>query len=522
MRMNLPVTQQEYDYPANETLVSTTDTKGNITYCNAAFVRTSGYTAEELMGQPHNLVRHPDMPAEAFRDLWRTCGSGLPWTGIVKNRRKNGDHYWVVANATPILENGKPVGYVSVRTKPTREQVVAAEALYAQMRKEAEANQIRTRVVGGHVHLPGLAARIGRALSLSLRGQVMLSVACAVGGAALAAKLLPTSTAGLIGLTVLCVVATLMGCCAISARVTGPLDDILAGINRMAAGDLTHRLTTTRTDAIGQVYRGLNQLNVNLQAIVGDVRREVSGLTQTASEVASGNQDLSARTEAQAASLQQTAASMEQLTSAVQQNTSTSTQANKVVSRTREVAAQGGQEVQAVMGTMSDIQASARRISDIIGVIDGIAFQTNILALNAAVEAARAGEQGRGFAVVAAEVRALARRTTDAAREVKTLIGDSVSKVDAGSSAVEAAGRTITDVVQSVQTVAQMMEEISLASREQGSGIGQVNEAVTQLDSVTQQNAALVEQSAATAKVLAQQAEALAGAVSIFKVAEAA
>ncbi len=306
----------------------------------------------------------------------------------------------------------------------------------------------------------------------------------------------------------------------VTARTINPMEEALEAINRMAAGDLTGRVSSDRVDTVGALFRGLNQLNVNLMAVVGDVRREVDGLTQTAKEVASGNQDLSARTEAQAANLEQTAASMEQLTSTVQQNTSTSNQANQIVSRTREVATQGGQEVGAVMGTMNDIQASARRISDIIGVIDGIAFQTNILALNAAVEAARAGEQGRGFAVVASEVRALARRTTDAAREVKTLIGDSVSKVDAGSAAVQAAGRTINDVVQSVQSVAQMMAEISTASREQSSGIGQVNEAVTQLDSVTQQNAALVEQSAATAKVLSDQAQALVGAVRIFRVAE--
>ena len=418
MRENLPVTLNEYDYPASETLVSTTDTKGHITYCNPAFVRTSGYEVDELIGAPHNLIRHPDMPAEAFRDLWRTCGRGLPWTGIVKNRRKNGDFYWVVANVTPILEGGKPVGYMSVRTKPSRAQVQAAEALYAQMRQEAAANQIRTRVVGGFVHAPGFVAKVQRALTLSVRGQVTVAIAAALAVGMTAARFTPDSTLGWALLGLAGMVSLLGASGIISARVVTPLDDAVMDANRMAAGDLTGRRSVDRTDAIGALFRALSQLNVNLQAIVGDVRREVDGLSQTAKEVATGNQDLSSRTEAQAASLEQTAASMEELTSTVQQNTSTSSQANQVVARTREVATQGGREVSAVMGTMTDIQTSARRIADIIGVIDGIAFQTNILALNAAVEAARAGEQGRGFAVVAAEVRALARRTTDAAREI--------------------------------------------------------------------------------------------------------
>nr|HRK56611.1 methyl-accepting chemotaxis protein [Burkholderiaceae bacterium] len=416
MRVNLPITEQEYDYPANETLVSTTDTKGRITYCNPAFIRTSGYGAEELIGQPHNIVRHPDMPAEAFRDLWRTCGNGKPWTGMVKNRRKNGDHYWVMANATPILENGKPVGYLSVRTKPTRAQIAEAEALYAHMRKEAQSGQIQTRVEGGHVQLPGLAASLGRVLKLSLRGQIAACVAAVMIPALWIARSLPGDTLGYAMVGALTALAVFVVCALLSVRVTTPLEEAITMINQMAAGDLTGRIQSDRTDDVGALFRGLNQLNVNLQAIVGEVRREVEGLMHCASEVANGNQDLSARTESQAASLEQTAASMEQLTSTVQQNASTSSEANRMVTRAREVATEGGDKVDNVMGTMSDIQTSAHRIGDIIGVIDGIAFQTNILALNAAVEAARAGEQGRGFAVVAAEVRALSRRTTDAAR----------------------------------------------------------------------------------------------------------
>lgn len=518
MRENFPVTQNEFDYPAHETLVSTTDLQGQITYCNPGFVRVSGYEHNELMGAPHNIVRHPDMPAEAFRDLWRTCGHGLPWTGLVKNRRKNGDYYWVVANVTPIMDGSKPVGYMSVRTKPSRAQIAGAEALYAQMSVEAQSQQIRTHLAGGFVKPSGFKGLVQRAFSFSLRIQIAVAAGVTLALAIGAARLLAQGGMGIFVLALLWAAGVFTITGLLSARVITPLDDAVKVANRMAAGDLTGRPHVERSDTVGALFRALSQLNVNLQAIVGDVRREVDGLTQTAREVAAGNQDLSNRTEAQAANLEQTAASMEQLTTAVQQNHHTSTQANDVVSRTRTVATQGGDEVSAVMNTMSDIQTSARRIGDIIGVIDGIAFQTNILALNAAVEAARAGEQGRGFAVVASEVRALARRTTDAAREVKTLVGDSVNKADAGSAAVQAAGQTIGEVVQSVQSVAQMMQKISSASHTQSTGISQVNQAVTQLDSVTQQNAALVEQSAATAQTLSNQAQALAGAVRIFKV----
>jgi aerotaxis receptor len=519
MRINLPVTHQEYVLADGETLVSATDLKGVICFCNPGFVRASGFDREELIGQPHNLIRHPDMPPEAYRDMWRTIGSGLPWSAMVKNRRKNGDHYWVKANVTPVIgDNGRPTGYMSVRTKPSRAEVQAAEAMYAQMRRERESGRQTLALYQGRLVRTGWRGRLERALQLGLRERLAVGIGAALVLQALATLALGATGSGLLWTLIAGVVALLVTTAALSRTVVAPIEQAVDAANRIAAGDLRRHIESERRDEVGALFRALNQLNVNLQAIVGDIRREVSGLEMAASEIAQGNSDLSARTESQAANLQQTAASMEQLTSAVASNASAATDANAVAERAHNVARQGGSDVQAVVMTMEDISASSRKIAEIIGVIDSIAFQTNILALNAAVEAARAGEQGRGFAVVAGEVRALAQRSAQAAREIKSLIGESVGKVSQGTQAVERAGQTIAEVVNSVQRVTALIAEMTAANSQQSAGISQVNDAITQLDGVTQQNAALVEQSAAAAMSLRQQAEALAQSVQIFQV----
>ncbi|MDY7576616.1 methyl-accepting chemotaxis protein [Actimicrobium sp. CCI2.3] len=299
--------------------------------------------------------------------------------------------------------------------------------------------------------------------------------------------------------------------------ITRPLNAAVQIADGIASGNLMQRIDVQSGDETGRLTQALKSMNESLVGIVGQVRKGTDTIASASSQIASGNMDLSSRTEEQASSLEQTAASMEQLTATVKQNADHARQANDLAQSAADVAGKGGSVVAQVVDTMGSINASSQKISDIIGVIDGIAFQTNILALNAAVEAARAGEQGRGFAVVASEVRSLAQRSAAAAREIKVLIGNSVEQVEVGARLVDQAGATMGEIVDSVQRVTTIMREITLASNEQTTGIEQINQAITQMDEVTQQNAALVEQAAAAAEALQDQAAHLAQVVSVFK-----
>ena len=309
-----------------------------------------------------------------------------------------------------------------------------------------------------------------------------------------------------------------MGMAWYTARsITQPLKQALNVASAIANNDLSRPVHSQRGDELGELLRALDQMRNSLHQVVSQVRGSSGSITTASAEIATGNQDLSERTEQTSSNLQQAASSMEQLTGAVRQSADSARQAEQLASSAAEVAARGGQVVSEVVATMNEINTSSKRISDIIGVIDGIAFQTNILALNAAVEAARAGEQGRGFAVVASEVRSLAGRSAEAAREIKVLIGASVDKVESGSRLVANAGHTMTEIVSSVQRVSDIIGEITAAASEQSDGIGQINSAVSQLDQMTQQNAALVEQSAAAAESLKDQAVRLSDVMSIFR-----
>ncbi len=301
-----------------------------------------------------------------------------------------------------------------------------------------------------------------------------------------------------------------------------PLNVAVQVAQTVAAGDLRSQVVVESRDETGQLLQALKEMNASLIRIVTQVRGGTETIATASSQIAAGNMDLSSRTEEQASSLEETASSMEELTSTVQQNASNAEQANQLVAAASAVASKGGAAVSEVVQMMASINASSQKIVDIIGVIDGIAFQTNILALNAAVEAARAGEQGRGFAVVASEVRSLAQRSAAAAKEIKTLIGTSVDNVDAGSKLVSQAGSTMDEVVSSVKRVSDIIGEIASASREQSMGIEQINVAITQMDQVTQQNAALVEQAAAAAEAMQNQAGGLAEVVQVFRLDGAA
>jgi len=892
MRMNTPVTNVEYELRDDSSIVSKTDARGIITYVNADFIEASGFSVKELIGQPHNLVRHPDMPEEAFADLWNTLKQNKPWTGVVKNRRKNGDYYWVVANVTPIYENVQLAGYMSVRSKPSREVVEATAAAYRLFKEKRQgALQIRegkavkdslfqklnifTRVdvrirllmvlvfmalvmvVIGSMGVKGMRStmdeadatfaqstaplinvynivglidknnialmdsmldrgddairdnlkeyadtgtEINRMLAELIKSAksdadkaavdkfVAAYTAVTKGGydlevAALRAgnikeasrldagptdkldKEFQSATGGLVshylavqkemdakaeesynatwklliglilagivlamlvgGVIVSKMVAALRLACdtlgdiaqgnysskidvksndevgrlmyamksmqtrmgfevsdakniaAEALRVKVALDNVgtsvmiannrreiiylnrsvvamlkqvegdlrkvmpnfsvdnliganidqfhkapahqqqmlasmtgthrteiklaghtfalsvcsvineagerlgsaiewqdrtaevaveqeIAGIVRAAAegdfsqrislenkegffrqigegmnglmqtsstsldevvrvlgalakGDLTETITNDYQGTFGQLKDDSNSTVEQLTEVISRIKEAAETINTASKEIASGNTDLSQRTEQQASSLEETAASMEELTSTVKQNAENAKQANQLAAGASDIALRGGEVVSKVVATMSSISESSKKIVDIISVIDGIAFQTNILALNAAVEAARAGEQGRGFAVVASEVRNLAQRSAAAAKEIKTLINDSVDKVSVGTDLADKAGKTMDEVVNSVRRVTDIMAEISAASIEQSSGIEQVNQAITQMDDVTQQNAALVEEAAAAAESLEEQAQQLSSLISTFR-----
>ncbi|MFP6561192.1 methyl-accepting chemotaxis protein [Paraburkholderia sp. B3] len=518
MRNNQPVTQHEYDFPASQMLVSATDLKGRIEYCNPAFIAVSGFSREELIGQPHNIIRHPDMPAVAFADMWSTIREGRPWTALVKNRRKSGDHYWVRANVTPVSEQGTVVGYLSVRVKPSRDEIREAEALYAKMR-EGTLGGVRLR--RGAIVRTGLAGAVQALLRVPIATRIAMGYGgvpaiFALAGVAAWQGLPPLPFWGAFGVASLC---SAVAWWLTTRHLGAPLDQMTVASTRMAAGDLTATLTITTSDDLGEVLQALNQLQANLTAIVFDVRAQIDGMLDAAHEISSGNVDLSRRTELQAASLEETAATMDQLTATVQANAEASTRALDLAREAQAAAAEGGSIAGQVERTMAGINDASRRISDIVGVIDGIAFQTNILALNAAVEAARAGEAGRSFAVVAGEVRMLAQRCAASAREIKHVVDASVNEIAQGTHLVARTTAQMHAIDEAVSRVSSIIVEVANASGEQAEGIRQVNQAVAHLDSATQQNAALVEQAAATAQRLAEQADVLDEAVRLFTVA---
>jgi aerotaxis receptor len=518
MRINLPVAQQEFAYPSGETLVSTTDLKGRILYCNPMFIAVSGYSREELLGQPHNLIRHPDMPEEAFRDMWQTIAHGNPWSAAVKNRRKDGSYYWVMANVTPLMDGNHPVGYMSVRTEASRAQIQASEALYAAMRQEKERGQLVHALQRGRVVRHTAAGWLKEALALRLSGRINLTVAANTLIALAAGGLLASGQALTALLGAGLALLTWAGASySLRRGCLSPLQDLRNFANRMAAGDLTQRQDLTRSDEMGELAQALYQLTVNLQAVVRDARTQSIQMAEATSEIAAGNVDLSQRTEDQASNLQETAASIEEITGSVRHSADSAESASRLADGAAQITQRGSDAVNLVVKTMQEVRDASHRISDITSVIDSIAFQTNILALNAAVEAARAGEQGRGFAVVATEVRALSQRTSTAAREIKQLIDAAASKIETGYLQTDAASKTMNESLMAVQKVTQLISEVSHSAREQLLAISQVNTAVADMESITQQNAALVEQIAAAAASVQGQAEVMTSTVEVFR-----
>lgn len=514
MRTNLPVTQREHVIDASATLLSTTDLQSRVCYANAAFVEASGFARAELMGEPHNLVRHPDMPPQAFADMWATLQSGQSWTALVKNRRRNGDHYWVRANATPVVRGEQVVGYMSVRTRPQAEEVAAAESLYQRFR-EGRAKRYVFRQ--GLVVRTGLLAVGSLLQTLSLRWRLNLPLVALWAGALWAAPAAGLPEAAWPIFAVGTGLALLAYTLWLERQITRPLHMVLAQARRVAAGQATEPLQLQRIDAIGMLLRAVNQSGLNLRSLVDDVSLQASGVQHASKAIAEGNHALSGRTEEAAASLEQTAAALAEITGTIQDNAATVRAAAKLATTAARAAQEGGRVVGQVAGTMAQIAQASGHIGDIIGTVEGIAFQTNLLALNAAVEAARAGAQGRGFAVVAGEVRALAQRSSSAAKEIKTLVAQSETRVQAGERLVDAASAAMGTIVAQVHQVAALMERSSAANASQAGVLTEINTAIRQLDTMTQQNALLVEHGSAAADELERRAQGLVEAVNVFR-----
>jgi aerotaxis receptor len=497
----MPVTNVERHLDGGAYIVSKTDLKGRITYVNRPFLEISGFTEEELLGAPHNIVRHPDMPPAAFDDLWKTLQNGKPWRGLVKNRCKNGDHYWVDASANPIWKDGAVVGYMSLRIKPGREQVEAAERIYRQLR-EGSARGITVRE--GCVAHTGVRGWLETAGRMSLRARIWLvclylaAVVVALGAGAV------TSAGWTAMLMVTALLATGWLGWFLHARVLRTLEEAVHACQVIAAGDVRLLDSTAHhhTNEIGRLMHAINTMAGNIASIVTDVRSAAATLATASREVNVTAQNLSRGASDQAASVVVTSASVEQMSASIGHNSENAKATDSMAAQASQQATEGGEAVGQTVEAM-------KKIAGKIGIVDDIAYQTNLLALNAAIEAARAGEHGKGFAVVAAEVRKLAERSQVAAQEIGELASSSVGLA-------EKAGKLLDEIVPSINKTSDLVQEIASASSEQSSGVAQINGAMGQLNQTTQQNASASEELAATAEEMSSQTEHLQQVMTFF------
>ncbi|QOV66172.1 methyl-accepting chemotaxis protein [Kosakonia pseudosacchari] len=509
MKRNTPVTQKEYLLNDGATLLSTTNTHSHITYANTAFIEASGFSEDQLMGEAHNIIRHPDMPPAAFADMWFTIQQGDSWTGMVKNRRQNGDHYWVRANVTPVYQQGELTGYISVRNIPQRAEIDASAALYDRVNE----NKLR-----GFRFYKGLVVRRGLFSFLSIFQRISVSKRINIGAIITAALLvvlqfLPFNAAEKAGVTV---IALGLLSAFLQNQISRPLKIVLSQMQKVVSGRKADFRHFNRVDEIGLLMRLVNQSGLNLNSLVGDVSAQIKGIRVISGRISSEGDSLRQRTEETSGDLHQTAAAVEEIASAVRQTAETATEAMTRADETSASAMESGDVMKKTIAMMQSVSADNNKIVDIIGVIDSIAFQTNILALNAAVEAARAGESGRGFAVVAAEVRNLAQHSASAAREIQTLIEHNVANVKSGVEMVENTETHLTAMIDSVINMSAMIKEIGIATHEQTQALELINQSVSRIGTMTHNNTGMVEHVTSAAEDLSERAARLHRAVHVF------
>ncbi|WP_368884541.1 methyl-accepting chemotaxis protein [Providencia vermicola] len=503
------ITQNEYQLEDDTTLMTTSDLEGNITHANDDFIKVSGYSLSELMHQPHNIIRHPDMPKAAFADMWNTLKNGEPWTGIVKNRRKNGDHYWVRANICPMVREGVMTGYMSIRTKASREEIAVAEPLYQSLNEGHRHRKLHKGLVLTSYwfsQYPALSIR------WRIRGLMLLLLTTWISLATLSS--LQGSALFLTTLLALIILGT--GNFLLEQMIAKPIENVAKQALNVARGQKHSINPLHRVDEIGMMLRSIGQLGLVCRWLTNDVSCQIGNVHQESELLVKDCDELEQHTQKTVGYVQQTVAAMNQISVSVQMNAENTIRADKLSSETSDTALHAAEAMKNVVHTMDEIVHSTSKINAITDVIKTIAFQTNILALNAAVEAARAGEQGKGFAVVADEVRSLASRSASAVNDIRDLIDDCENKVHSGKLHVHTTGDTLQDVVNQVQNVTQLINHISHATSEQAAGLTEITQAVFELESIAQKNTILVEQSANASEIVQKHAIRLDDAIVIL------
>lgn len=517
MRKNLPISHEEFPFPKGETLVSVTDLKGRILYCNEMFIQISGFTPSELLGQPHNLIRHPDIPPEVFRDLWTTIQSGKPWSGVVKNRRKNGDHYWVMANVTPLSDENGLTGYMSVRTEASRKQIAEAEALFVRMRQEAEVDRQLTVFRQGRVHRLSLWGRVVALLRFELATWLLLGLAAAALLTGIAAWMIATAEHSPLWVLACGAVVTLTLWWQLRRWLVKPVAALIAHANRLAACDLTVSMVRERHDQYGELQAALGQMGVNVMSIVRDAREHSTRMSSCMPNIARDTSELARRAQEQSQELRDTTEDLARISNRIHTTAESARLASSLSTQSVATNTESSNAVQALSQTMDSVRLASTQVHDIVRTIEGIAFQTNLLALNAAVEAARAGTYGKGFAVVANEVRALAQRTTTAAGEIGTLIGEVTQRINEGHQQTEQTLTLMAEGMGSISKVHAAIQTIEEATAAQRDDISRIGSTLEHLNANTEANSQFAARMAASTHELEQLATAMSATVAVFR-----